>query len=158
MNSQEFNAAFRQLLPEVTRFLARRVAPSSVEDLASELFALAWSKRTEIPVGLEFPWLIKSARYLIANHNRKEQGRSRILATFTEPIAAPSAESVAIADLALATAWSELPARDKEVLSLWAIEGLEPAEIAIAISATENAVNTRLSRAKKKLLANFENN
>ena len=158
MTSQEFNALFRALLPEISRFLARRVPADSVDDIASELFALAWSKRTDIPEGLEFPWLIKSARFLISNHNRKQQGRSRILASLSEPVAAPSAEAVALADLSLADAWRELSDKDREVLALWAIEGLEPNQIAIAISASENAVNIRLSRAKKNLLSNFEKN
>lgn len=157
MTAEEFNALFRAQLTELTRFLARRVEPGAVEDIASELFALAWQKRSQIPSGLELPWLYKSARYLIFNHNRKEAGRSSILQTLSEPVAAPSAEAIAIADLELARAWSELAPKDREVLSLWALEGLETKEVAAALGIGLNAANIRLSRAKKNLLNNLEN-
>lgn len=158
MTIEEFNALFRAHLPEVSRFLARRLPHEAVEDIASELFSLAWAKRTSIPKDLELPWLYKSARYLISNHQRKESGRSKILATLQEPVAAPSAEAVAMADIELAEAWAQLPDKDREVLSLWALEGLEPKAIAVALGVSENSVNVRLSRAKKNLLLQLEKN
>lgn len=158
MTAEEFNTLFRAHLPEISRFLARRLPHDLVEDTASELFALAWSKRDSIPKDLEFPWLIRSARYLIANQHRKDSGRARILASFQEPVAAPSAEAVALADLTLAQAWKDLADKEREVLALWAFEALEPKEIALALETSENSVNIRLSRAKKNLLANLEKN
>lgn len=158
MTIEEFNALFRAHLPEVSRFLARRLPHEAVEDIASELFSLAWAKRTSIPKDLELPWLYKSARYLISNHQRKESGRAKILATLQEPVAAPSAEAVAMADIELAEAWTQLADKDREVLSLWALEGLEPKAIAVALGVSENSVNVRLSRAKKNLLLQLEKN
>lgn len=161
MSPEEFAALFRAHLPEVSRFLARRVSPEQVEDLAADLFELAWSKRSSIPVGLELPWLYKSARYLIANLQRKTANRNRIFALFEEPVAAPSAESIALADLSLAEAWKKLNAQEREVVSLWAWEGLNHNEIALALEISANAAAIRLSRAKKhlqELLADSENN
>lgn len=158
MTAEEFNRVYRAHLTEITRFLARRLPSESVEDVASDLFEIAWNKRAVIRQGEELPWLYKTARYLIANFRRKQAGRSTILERFREPVAAPSAESIAIADLTMAAAWDALPAREREVLSLWAFEGLEPSEIALAVGQTENAVNVRLSRAKKSLLTGFEKN
>lgn len=159
MSPEEFNAIFRALLPEVSKFLARRVNREDVEDLAADLFELAWSKRNQIDPGFELPWLYKSARYLIANHHRKQSGRNRILATLAEPISAPSAESLALADIELSDAWAQLSIRDQELLSLWAFENLAAKEIALVLSISENASNIRLSRAKQKLNSLlFENN
>jgi RNA polymerase sigma factor (sigma-70 family) len=160
MTEQEFNDLFRSYLSEASRFIARRTKPEDVEDLAADLFALAWQKRDSIPKGLELPWLYKSARYLISNHNRKQQGRTSILATLQEPQSAPSAESIALADLDLAEAWKGLNTKEKEILSLWAFEGLEPKQLAVALEKSENACAIALSRAKSKLiqLLNSENN
>jgi RNA polymerase sigma-70 factor (ECF subfamily) len=160
MTEQEFNDLFRSYLSETSRFIARRTRAEDVEDLAADLFALAWQKRDSIPQGLELPWLYKSARYLIANHNRKQQGRTSILATLQEPQSAPSAESIALADLELADAWKALSTKEKEILSLWAFEGLEPKQLAVALEKSENACAIALSRAKSKLtqLLNSENN
>lgn len=160
MTEQEFNDLFRSYLSETSRFIARRTKAEDVEDLAADLFALAWQKRDSIPKGLELPWLYKSARYLISNHNRKQQGRTSILSTLQEPQSAPSAESIALADLELAEAWKGLSTKDKEILSLWAFEGLEPKQLAVALEKSENACAISLSRAKSKLtqLLNSENN
>ena len=160
MTEQEFNDLFRSYLSETSRFIARRTKAEDVEDLAADLFALAWQKRDSIPKGLELPWLYKSARYLISNHNRKQQGRTSILATLQEPQSAPSAESIALADMELAEAWKGLSTKEKEVLSLWAFEGLEPKQLAVALEKSENACAIALSRAKSKLtqLLNSENN
>lgn len=151
MTEQEFNDIFRAHLAETSRFIARRTKAEDVEDLAADLFALAWQKRANIPKGLELPWLYKSARYLISNHNRKQQGRASILAALKEPETAPSAESIALADIELATAWKALSAKEQEILALWAFEGLEPKQLAIALEKSENACAIALSRAKAKL-------
>jgi RNA polymerase sigma factor (sigma-70 family) len=160
MTEQEFNDLFRSYLSETSRFIARRTKAEDVEDLAADLFALAWQKRDSIPKGLELPWLYKSARYLISNHNRKQQGRTSILATLQDPQSAPSAESIALADIELAEAWKGLSTKEKEILSLWAFEGLEPKQLAVALEKSENACAIALSRAKSKLtqLLNSENN
>jgi RNA polymerase sigma-70 factor (ECF subfamily) len=158
MTAEEFNRVYRAHLTELTRFLARRLPSDVVEDLAGDLFEIAWKKRTSITSGEELPWLYKTARYLIANYRRKQSGRIAILERFFEPVVAPSAESVALADIAMAGAWQSLGPKEQEILALWAIEGLEPGQIAVVLSLSENAVNIRLSRAKKNLLAAFEKN
>jgi RNA polymerase sigma-70 factor (ECF subfamily) len=152
MSPEEFNAVFRALLPEVSKFLSRRVGPAEVEDLAADLFELAWSKRHQIEKGFELPWLYKSARYLIANHHRKQSGRTRILASLAEPVSAPSAESLALADMELAEAWKLLSTKEQELITLWAFENLSAKEIAKVLSISENASNIRLTRAKQKLI------
>jgi len=158
MSPEEFNAIFRALLPEVSKFLARRVDRGDVEDLAADLFELAWSKRNQIESGFELPWLYKSARYLIANHHRKQSGRTRILASLAEPVSAPSAESIALADLELSDAWKRLSPKEQELLSLWAFENLGVREISKVLSITENASNIRLTRAKQKLMSLLSEN
>jgi RNA polymerase sigma factor (sigma-70 family) len=156
MTAEEFNRVYRAHLTELTRFLARRLPSEAVEDIAGDLFEIAWSKRSSIRAGEELPWLYKTARYLIANHRRKQSGRLAIIERLREPVAAPSAEAVALADLAMADAWHALPEKDREALALWALEGLEPSQIALVLGQSENAVNIRLSRAKKNLLVAFE--
>ena len=158
MNAQEFGSLYRSHIAEVSRFLARRLPADQVEDLASDLFEIAWSKRLSIPNGFELPWLYKTARYLISNHRRKESGRKTILAALAEPTAAPSAEAIALADMELASAWKELSQKEQEVLAMWAFDGLEPKEISVVLGVSENSVNVKLSRAKKNLLAILEKN
>ena len=156
MTEQEFNDLFRAQLTELTRFITRRASVEDVEDLLSDLFALAWQKRDLIPKGLELPWLYKSARFLISNHNRKQAGRRIIFSTLREPECAPSAESIALADVSLAAAWKRIAPREQEIISLWAFEGLEVAEIATVLGRSKNAIAIALSRAKSRLAQELE--
>ena len=151
LDQQRFTEIYRATLPDISRFIARRCAPGDVEDLAADLYEIAWSKRRTIPAGLEFPWLVKTARYLISNRNRKQGNRNRIMALLEDPIAAPSAESIALADFELADAWKRLSERDREVLALWAFEGLEGEALAQALEVTVGAAAVRLTRARQRL-------
>jgi RNA polymerase sigma-70 factor (ECF subfamily) len=151
MTPEQFNNVYRSQLAEISRFLARRVAPHEVEDLAADLFEIAWTKRDSIPQDLELPWLYKTARYLIANHRRKTQNRARIFSMLSAPEAAPSAESIALADVGLGSAWEKLSSADRELISLWSLEGLDAKEIAVVMEISPNAAAIRLTRAKEKL-------
>ncbi len=151
MSPEEFNSLYRSYLPQVNRYLARRLPLDEVEDIAGDLFELAWSKREKIPTGLELPWLYKSARYLVSNRHRKQAGRSAIFSLLSEPIAAPSAESIALADIELGEAFSGLTAKEREVISLWSLEGLSNKELGKVLEMSENAAAIRLTRAKQKL-------
>ena len=151
MNSDEFVSIYRDRLLEITRFIARRVEANQVEDLAADLFEVAWRKRDEIPTGYEIPWLYKTARFLIANQRRKLAGRNQALFIIGEPDSAPSAESVAVADLTLAAAWRQISPIHREILALSAWEGLSPDQIARVLEISTNAANVRLSRARNAL-------
>lgn len=151
MTPEQFNTIYRAQLAEISRFLARRVAPHEVEDLAADLFEIAWAKRDSIPQDLELPWLYKTARYLIANHRRKIQNRARIFNMLAAPVSAPSAESIALADVGLGAAWEKLSPVDRELMALWSLEGLDAKEIALVLEISPNAAAIRLTRAKEKL-------
>jgi RNA polymerase sigma-70 factor, ECF subfamily len=151
MTPEQFNNVYRSQLAEISRFLARRVAPHEVEDLAADLFEIAWTKRDSIPQDLELPWLYKTARYLIANLRRKTQNRARIFSMLSAPEAAPSAESIALTDVGLGSAWEKLSSADRELISLWSLEGLDAKEIAVVMEISPNAAAIRLTRAKEKL-------
>ena len=159
MSPEEFNRVFRAQLPMISAYLSRRVPISEVEDLASDLFEIAWSKKEQIPEGFELPWLYKTARYLVSNFHRKQSGRNGILARLAEPVAAPSAESIALADIELSDAFAGLIPAEREIISLSALEGLSNAEISKVLEMSENAAAIRLTRAKQKLkgLLNLEN-
>ena len=150
MNPEQFQSVFREFLDPVSKFLARRVELDSVEDLAADVFAVAWSKKDQIPTGFELPWLYKTARYVIANHRRKNQTGIKLLLALKAPVSAPSAETIAVAEFGLAKAWQGLTEKQRELLSLSAFENLSSKEIAKVLETSENSVNIRLSRARKK--------
>lgn len=146
-----FAAAYTQYLPAVSAYLARRVERSAVEDLAADVFAVAWRKRESVPAGFELPWLYRTASYLVANHRRRAATGSAVLALLRGSDSAPSAEEIVVGDVSLAEAWRELRAKDREVLALSVFEDLPISSIAVALEISTNAASIRLHRAKKSL-------
>lgn len=150
---ESFAAAYTQYLPAVSSYLSRRVERAAVEDLAADVFAIAWRKRASVPAGFELPWLYRTASYLVANHRRRAATGSALVALLRNTDSAPSAEDIVIGDMSLAGAWRELRAKDREVLALSVFEDLPIASIAIALEISANAASIRLHRAKKSLAA-----
>jgi RNA polymerase sigma-70 factor (ECF subfamily) len=147
----DFSATYAQHLPAVSRYLARRVETRFVEDLAADVFAVAWQKRESVVAGEELPWLYRIAANLVGNHRRKQAKASTIFTLLSEPDTSPSAEDIVIADQQLAAAWKKLKPRDREVLALALLEDLPVTAIAQVLGASANAVSIRLHRAKKTL-------
>lgn len=150
---EPFIAVYTEHLPAVSRYLARRVDRDDVDDLAADVFAVAWRKRDHVAAGEELPWLYRIAAYQVANHRRRHAARASVLGLLAAPDSAPSAESLVTADAELARAWQSIGARDREVLALVVLDDLSVAQAAVTLGITPNAVSIRLHRAKKALAA-----
>ncbi len=146
-----FADVYAQHLPRVSAYLSRRVEHDAVEDLAADVFALAWRKRGSVTAGEELPWLYRIAANLVANHRRKQASTASFIASLRPTDSAPAADDIVIADQSLAAAWKQLRARDREVLALAVFEDLPVTSIATSLGVSANAVSIRLHRAKKTL-------
>lgn len=151
MEPEDFTRTFREHLAPLSRFVARRVAPSQVEDVCSETFLIAFSKRNAAPAGHELAWLYAIGGNVINNLRRKEQTATRLVWALSTPRFAPSAESLALSDISLAQAWAQLKPAEREVLALVALDGLPVAEVAVTLGLSSNAVSVRLNRARAHL-------
>jgi RNA polymerase sigma-70 factor (ECF subfamily) len=162
MTDREVTARFERLYPLVrdplARYLARRAAPDSVEDLFAEIMTIAWRRIRDVPDGDELPWLYGVARRVLANHRRASGRLGRLLEriALVERGVDPGWPPEPSGDPALAAALARLSAADAEVLRLWAWEELAPREIARVLDITPNAASIRLHRAKGRLRAALE--
>ena len=146
-----FERAYIQYLPAVSGYLYRRVDRQHVEDLAADVFAIAWRKRASVTPGEELPWLYRIASNVVANHRRKQATGAAFLSALRPADSSPSAEDIVIADASLAAAWRQLRPAEREVLALALVEELAPAELAVALAVSVNAATIRVHRAKKRL-------
>lgn len=155
MDQDKFVATFRSHLQDVSKYLTRRVEISNVEDLASEIFEIAWRKRESCPEGFELAWLYKIAGFVVSNHRRKLSRRAVMVPLLDHDRSAPSAEEVALDGSAVAQAFDELSAKDRQVLALLVFEELSIKEIAVVLGTTENNTSQRLKRARERLAKNL---
>lgn len=129
------------------RYALRRVDPPDVDDIVAETLLVLWRRLADVPAGAELPWCYNVARHCVANLRRSAARRERLVSRLATEPPVPAGEP----DADVAAALAALPDRDREVVLLWAWEGLAPREIAVALGTSANAVSLRLSRAKRRL-------
>jgi RNA polymerase sigma-70 factor, ECF subfamily len=147
---------FRAYGDRVLAYLLHRTDRQTAEDVLQEVFVTAFRRAPEVP---EPPigWLLATARRMLANTTRGERRRDRLAARIG---AAPAARAAVappgdvIGDDAadvVGAALAQLPARDREVLTLSAWYELTAAEAAQALGCSPAAYAVRLHRARHRL-------
>jgi RNA polymerase sigma-70 factor, ECF subfamily len=138
------------------RYFARRGALNDADELAAEVFMIAWRK---LPDDLEKarPWLFGVARKVLGNARRTHE-RRRALDLPVEhddgserspPVSTHSGPIAMRIDLR--RAWNRLSNADQEILALTAWEGLTAAEAAEVLGIRRSGAAMRLSRARERL-------
>jgi DNA-directed RNA polymerase specialized sigma24 family protein len=74
----------------VYAYALRRTDPASAQDVVSETFLTAWRRRADLPRD-ELPWLLATARLVLAKHVRSQRRRDALARVFAErALAVPS--------------------------------------------------------------------
>ena len=147
-----FTAVVHEHSTALVRYFARRGPRQDAEDLAAEVFAIAWRRRADVPTEAVLPWLYRTAGFVLANHRRKhidlpvetvpESGEARV---------ADDPELSALFDAELRGALASVGERDRRILLLHAWEGLDGAELAEVLGISRSGADAALSRARKRL-------
>ncbi len=151
MTPEQFSAIFREHQVAISRYLSRRVALDDVEDLAANVFEVAWRKRAQAELGQELPWLYRIAAFEVANLRRRQNTVANFLKLQKTIETAPSPEALAVLDFDLAQAWKTLSPAEAEVLALVAFEDLSIGDAAKSAGISANAASLRLFKARKKI-------
>lgn len=131
---------------------ARRRRPDDAYDVASETFLVAWRRLDQVPVEDPLPWLIGTARRLIANHSRGERRRTALLARLRGlPVEVGPDPSEIAAASGLREAFAQLTPTEREVIALASWEGLTHLQISAVLGCSPAAVAVRLHRARARL-------
>jgi RNA polymerase sigma-70 factor, ECF subfamily len=142
-----FERVFRHAYEPVQRYVQRRAPASVVDDVVADTFLTVWRRLDDVPADAELAWCYAVARRTLANTRRGDQRRDALTARLQhEPVDQPTH-----GEPALERALAELDPDDRELLRLWAWEGLAPREIAVVLDVSANAASIRLHRAKRAL-------
>jgi RNA polymerase sigma-70 factor, ECF subfamily len=130
------------------------MTPEDAADVFSETLLVLWRRLDEVPSHNRLPWCYGVAKKVASNHRRGQRRHLRLVDRLErEPAPAQPTEHD---DPILEAALASLSDSDRELLHLWAWEGLKPREIAMVAGLTVNAATLRLSRARKKLASEIE--
>lgn len=154
-----FSLRLRPLLKRLDSFVAARIPQQYVDDICSEVIAIAWQKRENLPPHDGSPtedpmmgFLVTTARFQIKNLARRINTSNKHMWQLVQRDA-PSAEDSAIGDTALFAALNRLRPNDREILIMIAWDDLSVAQVASVLSTSASNVSVRLSRARKRLAA-----
>jgi RNA polymerase sigma factor (sigma-70 family) len=159
---EQFAALFRRHAPVIQRYVTRRIGPHAADDVVAETFLAAFRQRGSYRAGSgdALPWLYGIATNLVRRHWRTEVRQLRVLArTGADPVVADFAPrvdesvSAASANAALAAGLAALPAAQRDALLLVAWGGLTYEQVAAATGAPLGTVQSRVSRARRRLRA-----
>jgi RNA polymerase sigma-70 factor (ECF subfamily) len=141
----------------IHRYAMRRVDPADVDDIVAETLLVLWRRLDDVPAEAELPWCYNVARNCVANLRRSAHRRVRLTLRLADElhVTPDRAGSAAESEQGVHAALASLPAKEREVVMLWAWEGLAPREIAVALGTSANAVSLRLSRAKRRMKAHL---
>jgi RNA polymerase sigma-70 factor (ECF subfamily) len=134
----------------VRRYVARRVQPHQVDDVVADVFLVLWRRLDDVPAGEPLPWAYGVARNCLANTRRSTRRNLELVDKVTR-LDPPREYAAAEPDDDVHHALAQLGDLDRELVQLWAWEGLPPRDIAASLGMTANAVSIRLTRAKQKL-------
>jgi RNA polymerase sigma factor (sigma-70 family) len=159
---ERFAAIFERYFGQIHRYLSRRVGGKIADDLAAEVFLVAFAQRQRYDLAHDSarPWLYGIATNLIGTHHRQERRRYRELARSQAQVVPLSDEdqvadrvSASAAGPALTAALAGLDQADRDVLLLVALAGLSYPEVARSLGIPYGTVCSRLSRARRQLRA-----
>jgi RNA polymerase sigma factor (sigma-70 family) len=147
--ARQLEALFAEHARAVRAYALRRIDPSTADDIVSEVFVVAFRRLEEIP-DEPLPWLLVTARRLLANHRRAVGRREAATAQLTA-LHANVARGDIVGESELLGALARLSERDREILLLVAWEELDPTSAAEALGCSRATFAVRLHRARRRL-------
>lgn len=157
-----FEAFYREHLPWVRRFVARRVDdPHTAADLTADIFLAATAGATgyRASSGSVGAWLAGVSRNVVVDHHRRKlremratariSGRALLDEQSTDLLAARIDAERAARDLYRSLA--QLPDNQRAVVELVAVDGLSLAEAAQALGISPGNARVRYHRARTRL-------
>jgi RNA polymerase sigma-70 factor, ECF subfamily len=152
-----FEQLVRDTREDLLAYAMRRTrSAEDAADVLSETYLIAWRKLEKIPPGeIARLWLFGVAANVLRRGVKRHQSSEALIQRLaSEPQDSVEIESAGREDQtarALRAGLASLAARDREILTLTAWEGLTPREIAVVTGLPTNVIRVRLHRARSRL-------
>ncbi|MEV7230959.1 sigma-70 family RNA polymerase sigma factor [Polymorphospora sp. NPDC051019] len=144
-----FREIYARHYPDVVRYGLRRLDGMGVaEELAQEVFLVAWRRRWEVPART-LPWLYGVARRLLANHWRTQRAVPSSV-ELTEVVGLDRHDGI-VRLMDVRAMLGRLSEDDQEILRLVGWEQLSVGEAAMVLGCGVATAKVRLHRARRRL-------
>jgi len=150
---RRFEEVAAEVYEPLQRYLRRRASVDDADEVFGDVLLTIWRRLESVPSDAVLPWCYGVARRQLANKRRAASRHLRLV----ERIAAVGTPDQAFDPFdgaehpELVAALGTLSDAERDIITLWAWEELEPREIAVVLDTSPNAVSLKLSRARAKL-------
>jgi RNA polymerase sigma factor (sigma-70 family) len=152
-----FEALFEANYARLLGYSLRRTGHAEASDVVAEVFLVAWRRLEEVPAGdAARLWLYGVARRVLANSARGRRRRERLVERARADLATTRDSASGGTEERVALAFARLRPDDRELLALFAWEGLDAADIAAVFGSSVNAIRIRLHRARRRFVGELE--
>lgn len=153
----DFRRLYERTSPRVFGYVRRYCCDGDCDDVIAEVYLVAWRRFADLPADV-VPWLLGTARRVLANHWRSRDRRERLTVELRglHRVAGADCASEVVERSDMLAALGRLSPDDREILLLSGWDGLDPAAIAKVVGCSVVAARARLRRARGRLQAGFE--
>lgn len=144
----EFAALYRATYGRIVRFAARRIGPADAEDVAADVFRIAWT-RTCDGVDVTTGWLFVTAENVVRNHHRSAVRAQRLQSAVAQTHHDPAPDDDVL------DALDRLDDATRSLLMLRYWDELSGAELAQVLGISTSAVWVRLHRARRAFRSTY---
>lgn len=152
MRCERFEELFGAHFRAVSAYALRRATPGDVDDAVAETFLIAWRRLDEVPMEPK-PWLLGVARRVLANQRRAAGRRAALMERVAHE---PQHQPELLRRTPVLQALGRLSESDRELLLLFAWDGLSTDEAATTLDCSRTAAKVRLHRARRRLRAQLQ--
>ena len=156
-DNAKLEALYRAYGQHVYAYCCRRTSMDEAKDAVADVFIVALRRIDAVPHDDEaLPWLYGVARNVLANRNRSQRRRVRLVAKiagrYEGSVPGPEPQIVRNEEYEdLIGALSKLSDKDQEILRLVEWEGLSREQVAGMFFVSRAAIDKRICRAYKKM-------
>ena len=147
-----FETLYRITLPSIRSYARRRAPDDLADDVVAQTYLTAWRRCDEAVAG-GLPWLYRTARFTLANHQRTERRQLRVTQRVadTTDLAEPDGTAAADDRTLVLDAIERLSDDERELLLLVYWEHLSVKAVAVVLDCRPGTAAVRLHRARRKL-------
>jgi len=147
LSGRDFETFYNEHYGAISRYVGRRLPPSSHDDVVAATFVVAWRKFDSTP-DPSLAWLYRIASFEVA-HERRRLSRP---AYTSEMHDLGLTDDLPLEDVIdVSTAFTQLSERDAEILRLLYWDQVSRPDAAKIIGCSVNALNVRCHRALQRL-------
>ena len=145
-----FRALYAQAYGPLRRWAQHRgITGADADDIVAETFTIAWRRFDDVPADAAIPWLYGVARNVARNHARRERKHAALRVVAPRDAVVPAPDEPSDTSM-LRAALASLRDDDREVLRLVAWDGVDAAQLPVALGCSAGAARVRLHRARQR--------